>query len=440
LENDPLSQWVIFSGFGNITYLSLSFSAAIGIVLTTVLLFLSALISGSEVAFFSLSPNEIQKINSGKSTSSKTASKLLNNSHELLATILVSNNFINIAIVILSTYVVNSIFDFGTALLFGFLIQVVLITFILLLFGEIIPKIYANRFSYKFVHLMAIPLQVLLIIFKPVALALVSSTQMFDKYFRKKTNLSITDLSSALELTSESLAEEKGILKGIIEFGNIEVSEIMCPRVDVHTIEITTGFSTVLREIINAGYSRIPVYTKSFDNVKGILYIKDLLPHFHKTDNFHWQTLIRSPYFVPEKKKINELLEELQTDKIHMAIVVDEYGGTSGIITMEDIIEEIVGDISDEFDDDEVNFSKINNNNFLFDGKTLLNDFYKILEVNNSVFDEIKGDADTLAGLLLELKGDFPDLYDKIKYKQFTFTIEELDKRRIVKIKTTINR
>ncbi len=440
MENDPLSQWVILSGFSNITYLSVSLAAIISIVLTAILLFFSALISGSEVAFFSLSPNEIEKIKSCKSTSSKTASKLLANSQELLATILVSNNFVNIAIVVLSTYVINSLFDFGSAVLLGFLIQVVIITFILLLFGEIIPKIYANQFSYKYVHLMAIPLQILLIIFKPFALALVSSTKIFDRYFNKKSNLSINDLSSALELTSESLAEEKDILKGIIEFGNIEVSEIMCPRVDVHTIEISTGFSTVLRDIIKAGYSRIPVYTKSFDNVKGILYIKDLLPHFNKSDSFHWQTLIRSPYFVPEKKKINELLKELQTDKIHMAIVVDEYGGTSGIITMEDIIEEIVGDISDEFDDDEINFSKINDNNYLFEGKTLLNDFYKILEVNNSVFDKIKGDADTLAGLLLEIKGDFPNLYDKINYKQFSFTIEELDKRRIVKIKTHIKR
>jgi len=439
LENDPFSVWVILANT-NITFLSFSVASVLGLLFTIILLFLSALISGSEVAFFSLSPVEVMQIRESNTGISKTINNLLNKPQELLATILVSNNFINISIVILSTYVVNSLIDFGTAYILGFIIQIILITFILLLFGEIIPKIYANEFSYKFVNLMALPLQILMRLFKPLIVILVSSTRFIDKRFQKKTNLSITDLSSALELTSESLAEEKGILKGIIEFGNTEVSAIMCPRVDVLSINLSSNFSEVLRTIINSGYSRIPVYSKSFDDIKGILYIKDLLPHIHKTDSFHWQSLIRPPYFVPEKKKINDLLEELQSDKIHLAIVVDEYGGTSGIITMEDIIEEIVGDISDESDDDEINFSKINENNFLFEGKTLLNDFYKILEVENNIFDEVKGDADTLAGLILEIKGEFPAIYDKIKYKQFTFSIEALDKRRIVKIKITIKR
>jgi len=439
LETDPLSAWVILTTV-NITYLSFNFATAISIVFTIILLFFSALISGSEVAFFSLNPNEVLKIKEAKKSTSLTAKKLLDRPQELLATILVANNFINIAIVILSTYTVNSLFSFGDAFILGFLIQIVLITFLLLLFGEIIPKVYANQFSFRFVHFMALPLNLLRYIFLPIASLLVSSTRIIDKRIQKKPNFSIDDLSGAFELTSESLAEEKGILKGIIEFKNTEVSEIMCPRVDVLALDITAKFSKILNEIINAGYSRIPVYSKSFDNIKGILYIKDLLPHIQKTDNFHWQSLIRPPYFVPEKKKINDLLEELQTNKTHVAIVVDEYGGTSGIITMEDIIEEIVGDISDEFDEDDTGFSKINENNYLFEGKTLLNDFYKIIEVENSIFDEIKGDADTLAGLILEIKGDFPALYDKIKYKQFTFTIEALDKRRIVKIKTTIQR
>lgn len=439
MENEPFSSMVMLSNF-DITFLPFSTVSALGVLLTLILLIFSALISGAEVAFFSLSPKEIIKIKESKSGISKTVIKLIDNPRKLLASILVANNFINIGIVVLSTYVINTIIDFGDSNILGFFIQVVVITFFLLLFGEIIPKVYANQFSYKFVHIMAIPLQISDYLFRPVTSILVSSAGFMDKYFHKKANFSINDLSSALELTNEVLTEEKSILKGIIEFGNTEVSEIMCPRVDVLSIDITSSFSNVLRIITDAGYSRIPIYTKSFDDIKGILYIKDLLPHIHKGNNFHWQSLIRPPYFIPEGKKINDLLEDLQTNKTHMAIVVDEYGGTSGIITMEDIIEEIVGDISDEFDDDEINFSKINNNNFLFDGKMLLNDIYKILEVDNSIFDEIKGDADTLAGLILEIKGEFPSQYDKIKYKQFTFTIEELDKRRIVKIKTTINR
>lgn len=423
----------------NITFFSFSLSSAVALGTTILLLICSALISGSEVAFFSLSPQERLLLKDQKDNSAATATKLLNTPQELLATILVSNNFINIAIVILSSYVTNSLVVFDNKVA-EILIQVILITFLLLLFGEIIPKVYANQLSYRFTHFMAIPLNFLSVIFKPITIILVSSTKFIDKRIQKKPNFSVDDLSGALELTSESLAEEKGILKGIIEFKNTEVSEIMCPRVDVLALDITTKFSVVLKQLIEAGYSRIPVYSKSFDNVKGILYIKDLLPHIHKNDSFHWQSLIRPPYYVPEKKKINDLLEELQTDKTHMAIVVDEYGGTSGIITMEDIIEEIVGEISDEFDDDEDGYAKINDNTFLFDGKTLLNDFYKILEVESDTFDEIKGDADTLAGLILEIKGEFPELYDKIKYKQFTFSIEEVDKRRIVKIKTAIQR
>lgn len=423
----------------NITFFSFSLSSAVALGTTILLLICSALISGSEVAFFSLSPQERLLLKDQKDNSAATATQLLNTPQELLATILVSNNFINIAIVILSSYVTNSLVVFDNKVA-EILIQVILITFLLLLFGEIIPKVYANQLSYRFTHFMAIPLNFLSVIFKPITIILVSSTKFIDKRIQKKPNFSVDDLSGALELTSESLAEEKGILKGIIEFKNTEVSEIMCPRVDVLALDITTKFSVVLKQLIEAGYSRIPVYSKSFDNVKGILYIKDLLPHIHKNDSFHWQSLIRPPYYVPEKKKINDLLEELQTDKTHMAIVVDEYGGTSGIITMEDIIEEIVGEISDEFDDDEDGYAKINDNTFLFDGKTLLNDFYKILEVESDTFDEIKGDADTLAGLILEIKGEFPELYDKIKYKQFTFSIEEVDKRRIVKIKTAIQR
>jgi len=440
LENDPYSQWVILSNL-NITFFPFSLNAIGGLILTLILLLFSALISASEIAFFSLDPSELTQVREGKSSGFKNINHLIEKPQELLATILVSNNFVNIAIVLTSTWVMNSLIDFSQAPILGFIIQVILITFVILLCGEIIPKIYANQTPLKVAKFMAIPLIFLRKLFKPLILFLMASTKVIDKKHHRKYNISRDDLSNALELTSESLAEEKGILKGIIEFGNIEVSDIMCPRVDVLALDINTPFSKVLQEIVGAGYSRIPVYLKTFDDVKGILYIKDLLPHIHKTDTFHWQSLIRPPYFVPERKKINELLEELQTDKIHMAIVVDEYGGTSGIITMEDIIEEIVGDIADEFDEeDEVPFSKINENNYLFDGKILLNDFYKIMDVENDIFDDIKGDADTLAGLILEIKGDFPELYDKITFEPFTFIIEAVDKRRIVKIKTSVRR
>lgn len=437
MESDPYVSEVILSNI-NITFIPLTITSIGGFILAALLLICSALISGSEVAFFSLSPGDILKIKESKKTTSKALLKLLDNQKKLLATILVSNNFINIAIVILSTYLTNSIIDFSKSPGLGFLFQLVVITFILLLFGEIIPKVYANHFSKRFAQFMSLPLVFLGRFFQPITYFLTASTKIVDKRFNKKQNISINDLSDALELTSEAIADDKEILKGIIEFGSIEVSEIMCPRVDVMSINNNTPFTNIIRQIIDAGYSRIPVYDGSFDKIDGILYIKDLLPHIHKNDTFRWQSLVRPPYFIPEKKKINDLLEELQAKRIHMAIVVDEYGGTSGIITMEDILEEIVGEIVDEFDVDDVNFTKINDNNYLFDGKTLLNDFYKILALESSIFDEIKGDADTLAGLILELKGDFPNIYDVIRFKNFSFKIEEIDHRRIKKIKTTL--
>ena len=437
MESDPYVTEVILSNL-NITFLPLTFTSIGGFILAALLLICSALISGSEVAFFSLSPNDIYKIKESKAATSKAILKLLAKQKKLLATILVSNNFINIAIVVLSTYLTNSIINFSSSPGLGFLFQVLVITFLLLLFGEIIPKVYANQFPSKFAHFMSLPLIILSRFFQPISYFLTATTKIVDKKFNKKQNISINDLSDALELTSEAIADDKEILKGIIEFGSIEVSEIMCSRVDVMSIDNNTPFTHIIRQIIDAGYSRIPVYDGSFDKIDGILYIKDLLPHIHKNDSFRWQSLVRPPYFIPEKKKINDLLAELQAKRIHMAIVVDEYGGTSGIITMEDILEEIVGEIVDEFDVDDVNFTKINDANYLFDGKTLLNDFYKILDIETTIFDEIKGDADTLAGLILELKGEFPNLYDVIRFKNFSFKIEEIDHRRIKKIKTTL--
>lgn len=437
MESDPYVSMVILSNL-NITFYPVTFATILGSIFILVLLFCSALISGSEVAFFSLSPSDLEKVKKSNNRTDNIILLLLKNQQKLLATILVANNFVNIAIVILSTYLTNALIDFSNAPLVGFLVQVIIITFLLLLFGEIIPKVYANQFSAKFAQIMALPLIVLSKIFQPISFFLTSSTKIVDRRFNKKQNISMDELSDAFEITSKSIADDKEILKGIIEFGSIEVTQIMCPRVDVMCIDINTPFTNIIRQIIDAGYSRIPVYEGSFDNIKGILYIKDLLPHIQKNDSFRWQSLIRPPYFVPEKKKINDLLEELQAKRIHMAIVVDEYGGSAGIITMEDILEEIVGEITDETDVEDINFTKINDQNYLFEGKTLLKDIYKILNFDNSVFDEIKGDADTLAGLILEIKGNFPSLYDIIKYKNITFIIEEIDNRRIKKIKCTI--
>lgn len=438
MESDPYVSMVMLSKL-SITFYQLSFETILSIAITTILLICSALISGSEVAFFSISPSELDETKQLNSRSSNAIISLLKNQQKLLATILVSNNFINIAIVVLSTYIANALVNFGDAIILGFIFQVVLITFILLLFGEIIPKVYANQFSAKFALFMALPVLFLSKILKPFSYFLTSSTKIVDRKFNKKQNISMDELSDAFEITADSISDDKEILKGIIEFGSIEVSEIMCPRVDVMTIDLNTPFTHIIRQIIDAGYSRIPVYEGTFDSIKGVLYIKDLLPHIHKNDTFRWQSLIRPPYFVPEKKKINELLEELQAKRIHMAFVVDEYGGSAGIITMEDILEEIVGEITDETDIEGVNFTKINDTNYLFEGKTQLNDIYKILDLDNSFFDEIKGDADTLAGLILEIKGEFPELYNEIKFKNLAFRIEEIDNRRIIKIKITIN-
>jgi gliding motility-associated protein GldE len=302
------------------------------------------------------------------------------------------------------------------------------------------PKVYATHFSLRFARFMALPLEVLEKICRPINVILIRSTSFVNKRLqKKKKNISMDEISQALRLTSEQeLSEEKEILEGIVKFGNKNVVEIMKPRVDVISLDMKTGFTKVLELINDSGFSRIPVYTDSFDNINGILYIKDILPHSHKGDTFKWQTLVRPPFYVPETKKISSLLEEFQKNKVHMAIVVDEYGGSSGIVTLEDILEEIVGDIVDEFDEEEDFYSKINEQTYLFDGKVLLGDFYKVLNCNDTIFDDVKGDADTLAGLILELKGEIPLLHEKISCKQFQFTIEAVDNRRIKQIKTEI--
>lgn len=438
METDPLLVATIFDGW-NIDFHPLKIGIVIALFIVLLLLLTSAMISGSEVAYFSLSAKDKQKLKKLGRTNQRVLDNL-NNPEKLLATILVTNNFVNVGIIILTAYVTKNLVSFTNAPVLEFIFQVVLITFFLLLFGEIIPKVYATHSALRFAKMMALPLQTLEKVFRPINAILIQSTGFVNRKMQKhRKNISIDEISQALELTSDQeLSEEKDILEGIVKFGNKDVSEIMKPRVDVVAIDIKTDFDEIINIINDSGYSRIPVYIESFDNVSGILYIKDILPHYHKTKAFKWQTLIRPPFYVPDTKKISSLLEEFQKAKIHMAIVVDEYGGSSGIVTLEDILEEIVGDITDEFDEEEKFFTRLNERTFLFDGKVLLGDFYRVTNTDDSVFNDVKGDADTLAGLILELKGEIPKINEEIKCKQFVFTIKEVDNRRIKEIQVTI--
>ncbi|MCC8172863.1 MAG: gliding motility-associated protein GldE [Odoribacter sp.] len=403
------------------------------LIVIIILLIISGLISASEVAFFSLSPGQLEEL---KDNNHIKVVNLHKKPEKLLATILISNNFVNVGIVILSSYLINSLFNFSENPVLGFVIQVVVVTFILLLLGEITPKLYANRSPIKVATVMAPILNVLEVVFRPLSFFLVGSTSVISKKVAKKNNLSIDQLSKALELTDDSeINEEKEILKGIVRFTNIYAIDIIQPRMNVIAVDEKDNFGKVRSMIIEHEYSRMPVYSENLDNIVGILYIKDLLPYLKENDDFKWQFLVREAYFVPETKKINDLLEEFQIKKVHLAIVVDEYGGTSGIVTMEDILEEIIGEINDETDEKEHNYIKLPNNAFIFEGHTLLNDFEKVLKIDGESFKEIEGDADTLAGLILEIKGDLPHKRDVIIYKEHKFTIIDVDNRRIKKIK-----
>ena len=403
------------------------------------LLFCSAMISGSEVAFFSLDASKWE--DEKDSTSEAQIKKMLHKPNHLLATILISNNFINVAIIIVSTYMTDSLLDYNQYPILGFIIQVVVVTFALLLLGEVIPKVYANQKTLTFAKRMSGPLTILSALFKPLSQLLVSSTSIIEKRFNAKGyQISVDDLSSALDLAGENdtKEEEKRILRSIVEFGNIQVKEIMKSRVDVTALNQSTTFEEVKKVVISSGYSRIPVYKENFDTVIGVLYIKDLLPFLNHED-FNWSNLIRTPFFVPEGKMIDDLMREFQEKKIHLAIVVDEYGGTSGVVTLEDIIEEIVGDINDEFDDDGIQFSKLDNSNYIFEGKTSLNDVLKTIDGEIDFFDDIKGESDTLAGLILEMKGNIPENGEELNYEHYLFTVESVDKTRVKRVKITIN-
>jgi putative hemolysin len=402
-----------------------------------VLLFFSALISGSEVAFFSVSPSQLNELRTGKTGRDKVIIGLLEKPRKLLATILIANNFVNVAIVILSTFITREVFNFNEFPVWAaFLIQVVVVTALILLSGEILPKIYATQKNIGFSRFMALPMIFLVRVFYPLSLMLVRSTNLIDKKLkRKSSNITMSELSDAIELTSDETTreEERKILKGIIKFTDLDVREIMRARLDVVAVDMKTGFRELLMTITESGFSRIPVYEESFDNIRGILYIKDLLSHLDKGDDFEWQKLLRDAFFVPENKRINDLLQEFQEKKIHMAIVVDEYGGTSGIVTLEDIIEEIVGEIDDEHDvsTEEEFYKKLDENRFLFKAKTSLNDFCKIIGIEDKIFDDVKGESDTIAGLILEILGKIPGPGENVHYGQFTFTIKSVDNRRI---------
>ena len=411
----------------------------IGIIVVIILLFASALISGSEVAYFALGPSDREDIKLRNGKGPRIAMENLSHADRLLATILIANNFVNVGIVIISTWVTNSLVDFSPSPILGFVIQTILITFFILLAGEIIPKVYASRYSVSFALFMALPLKTLEIIFRPFAMILIKTTSVVQRRIKDtKANISMDELSHALELTGEELDEDEKILKGIVKFGNIDVKEIMRSRVDIVAVDIKTRFRDLLKVLISSGYSRLPIFVDELDNIKGILFIKDLLPHFHKSDTFRWQSLIRPPFFVPVNKKINDLLEEFQQNKMHLAIVVDEYGGTSGLVTMEDILEEIVGEIGDESDEEETLYTKTNKYTYIFKAKILLNDFYKILDISDETFETVKGESETLAGLILELKGEIPDKDEVIQFEGFTFKVLEVDQRKISRIQVIL--
>ena len=425
--------------FNGISVQTPSISAVVAIVLAGLLLLVSGFASASEIAFFSLSPSDLNAIDEKKHPSDEKIRKLLDDTERLLATILITNNFVNVTIIMLCNFFFMSVFEFHSPIA-EFLILTVILTFLLLLFGEIMPKIYSAQKTLAFCRFSAPGIWMFRSLFYPVASMLVRSTSFLNKHFaRKNHNISVDELSHALELTDKAeLKEENNILEGIIRFGGETAKEVMTSRLDVVDLDIRTPFKDVLQCIIENAYSRIPIYSENRDNIKGILYIKDLLPHLNKVD-FRWQSLIRPAYFVPETKMIDDLLRDFQANKIHIAIVVDEFGGTSGIVTMEDIIEEIVGEIHDEYDDEERTYAVLNDHTWVFEAKTQLTDFYKITKVDEEVFDEVAGDSDTLAGLLLELKGEFPALHEKVTYDHYEFEVLEMDNRRILKVKFTIN-
>lgn len=438
METEPLSASLLMP------FLTVDIALIVQFAIFCLLLLCSAIISGSEVALFSLSPTEIDELKEDHNSANNLIAKMVENPKKLLATVLIANNLVNISIVLISPELTNFAFGGIKNPILRDVMDIGLVTFVLLLCGEILPKIYANRNNLVFAKRVAYFIYILDTIFTPISLPMKSFTIWIQKRLGKtKSNISVGQLSQALELASEedTTNEEKKLLESIVSFGNTETCEVMVPRVDIFALSEDTPFSEVLSEIVKIGYSRIPVYRENLDNITGVIYIKDLLPYIEKTD-FEWTKVMRKAFFVPENKKLDDLLSEFQEKKIHLAVVVDEYGGTCGIITLEDIMEEIVGSINDEFDDDDVTYSKINDHTYIFEGKTVLKDFYRIVKMDDEnilLFDEKRGEAETLAGFLLEISGNFPQKGKPIVFHNYSFTVEAFDKHRIKEIKVKIN-
>lgn len=425
-----------------LTVVGLTYESIIALVIMLLLLCCSAIISGSEVAYFSLSPHDIDQLTQSEGASHKKVLTLLESPKTLLATILIANNFINIAIVVLSGLFVAEVFEFASAI-GGLLFELVLITFLILLFGEVVPKVYANSRALTLSTFMAAAMGVLVKLFLPLSRVLINSTQFIERRINNRQSevISVDELEQAVDLTYQNNSnsdEEQKILKGIVQFGNKEVKQIMTPRVEVIAINIDATYAELKETILESGYSRIPVYTDSIDNITGVIYIKDLLIHLNMAMD-DWQKLIRPAYFIPENKKIDDLLQEFQQRKMHLGVVVDEYGGASGIATLEDVLEEIVGEITDEFDDDEITYSKLDDKNFVFEGKTQLVDMYKVLNISGEEFESEKGESGTLAGFLLEKFARIPKAQERFQFNNYTFTVEAADRRRVKRVKITVN-
>ncbi len=411
--------------------------AIIALVFAVMALIISGFVSGSEIAFFSLTPKQLEELeDSPKSTAIKS---FLATPERLLATILIANNLVNVMIVVLCSFAFSSIFEFHSELL-SFIFQSVLLTFIILLFGEILPKLYANTYTLKWVRMATGGIGMALKLFSPLSSMLVKSSTLVNRVVTKKAdNISIDDLSQALEITDVKATDEKEMLEGILEFGDTTASEIMTPRIDMTDINIKSTFAEVMDVVLSSGFSRLPVYEDTDDNIKGVLYSRDLLPYIGKSDNdFEWQKLVREPYFVPESRMIDDLLEDFRRRRIHMAIVVDEYGGTQGLVTLEDVLEEIVGDINDEYDEEEATYKRLPDDTYVFDGKTLLTDFFRVTGLNEEDYAEKTEDCDTLAGMLLDIKGDFPKAKESIVYGRCRFLVLSIERHRIASVRVKV--
>ena len=431
--------------FLQVTIRTFSLSTLFAIITMIAILLVVAFVSAAESAFFSLTPTDMEELKSSSTNVDKKILQLISTPKRLLATLVVSINFLSITMVIInSTFIFgdDGLFDFSKNPLLGFVVQVIAVTFLIILIGEVTPKIYATQNPLNTTRTLVIFVQSLQWLFYPVSSFLIISTSLLDRVIKTKSHpISVNDLSQALDLTEdEDIADEDHkILKGIVNFGTIDVKQIMKPRVDITAFEVNSSYKKLLEDMTQSGFSRVPIYKEKLDTIVGVLYAKDLLPYLNEGDNFNWQNMIRPPFYVPENKKIDDLLKEFQHKKIHLALIVDEYGGTSGIVTLEDIIEEIVGEINDEFDDDDIIYSKLDNNNFVFEGKAHLNDVCRIMQIDDTMIKEVKGESDTLAGLIIEVEGRIPTKGEKIRFENLDFTIESADNRKIKRIKVTIN-